>query len=97
MKTILIPHIKTNCGEVFYGSFSYHENKINLELFCKGSQLLDYICNYFIKIVNNKPIRYLKLSKRIFWRINTLNINGSRKEMVDDTFDSLFYFIQKNI
>lgn len=97
MKKIIIPHLKTSCGELFYGHFSFMDNKIIIELSYKGSQLLEYVCVFFVKIVNNHSIVYLLAAKKIFWRLNDLPIKGSRKEMVEETFDLLTTYIVSSI
>jgi hypothetical protein len=97
MKKIIIPHLKTSCGELFYGHFAFIDNKIVIELSYKGSQLLEYICVFFVKIVNNHSIQYLLAAKKIFWRVNNLPIKGSRKEMVEETFDALINYIVSSI
>ncbi len=97
MKKIIIPNLKTSCGEFFYGSFYLLDDKINIELLSKGSQLLDYICLFFTKIVNDRPIKYLLLSKKIFWRMNVKPILGSRKDMVEETLDMLIDFISLSL
>jgi hypothetical protein len=97
MKKIIIPRLKTSCGEVFYGNFFLENNKVMLELSFQGSQLLEYVCLFFIKIVNNHPIPYLLSAKRIFWRLNALPIQGSRKEMVEEIFDLLTAFIKSSL
>ncbi len=95
IKKIAIPKIKTICGELVSGlfSFSVDSKKITLELFPQGSQLLEYSCNFFIKIVNNRSKLYLISAKKIFWRLNTMNLSGSRKEMVNELFDRLISFM----
>ena len=93
MNTIIIPPTKTNCGEIFYGSFLYKDNKMTLELFFQGSQLLEQVGISFINIVQNRPIRYLQLAERIFWRINTLPLQGSRREMAKETIIFLSSYI----
>jgi hypothetical protein len=97
MKKIIIPHLKTSCGELLYGSFSLENNKIIIQLSFQGSQLLEYVCQFFIKIVNNHSIPYLLAAKKIFWRLNALPIKGSRREMVEETFDLLTTYIVSSI
>lgn len=97
MKKIIIPHTKTSCGELFYGNFYIQDNKIIIELLFQGSQLLEYVCLFFIKIVNNRSIKHLLAAKKIFWRLNALPIGGSRKEMVEEVFNNLMFCIVSNI
>lgn len=97
MRKIIIPVLKTSCGELFYGNFYIQDNKITLELLFQGSQLLEYICIFFVKIVNNRGLKYFFSAKKIFWRLNKLPIFGSRKEMVEEVFDSVITFISSEI
>ena len=97
MKKIIIPELKTSCGEFFYGNFCFQDNKMTLELLFQGSQLLEYVCLFFMRIVNGRRAKYLTSARRIFWRLNKLPITGSRKEMVEETFDSLISFISNSL
>jgi hypothetical protein len=93
MKKIIIPIIKTNCGESCYGDFYFIDNLLHIQLLFEGSQLLEYTCLLFIKIVNNRSIKYLLYAKKIFWRLNKLPIIGNRKEMVEEILNKLIHFI----
>jgi hypothetical protein len=93
MKKIIIPLFKTSCGERVSGDF-YIENKIvMLYLIPQGSQLLDYTISLMQKIINNKDFKYTVYADKIFWRLNTLNIQGSRKRMVEEVVE----YIQSSI
>ncbi len=93
MKKIIIPLFKTACGERVSGDF-YIENKIvTVCLIPQGSQLLEYTVSLMEKIINNKDFKYTVYAAKIFWRLNTLNVQGSRKKMVEDVVE----YIQSRI
>lgn len=93
MKKIAIPLFKTGCGEKVFGDF-YIENRIvTVYLVPQGSQLLDYTVSLMQKIINNKDFKYTVYAVKIFWRLNTLNIQGSRKKMVEEVVE----YIQSRI
>ncbi len=87
MKKKTIPLFKTSCGERVSGDF-YIENKIViLYLVPQGSQLLEYTIALIQKIINNKDFKYTLYAAKIFWRLNTLNIQGSRKKMMEEVVE----------
>lgn len=97
MKKYIIPTFRSACGEIVSGSFSYENKKILVVLVPQGSQLLEYACQMFSKIVNENDLLYVKKSKEIFWRQEKQEFQASRKEMINEIFDNVSSFILNTI
>lgn len=89
----IIPLFKTNCGETVSGNYSIEKNIIQINIEFKGSQLLSHTVNLIQKILNNRNIIYHRKLNKIFWRIYTLPVAGSRKQMVENVLS----YIHENI
>lgn len=94
--TLEIPIFKTACGESIRGRFSFSYYYVFLELSFEGSQLLRYVVEKIIHIVDNRRYKYFLYLDLIFWRINKLDIKNNRKNMVIEILSYIKHFVLQN-
>jgi hypothetical protein len=78
--------IKTQCGEEVEIFLNIIKNN-NIKSVCfnsSGSQLISIVLEKICELIDNKNIDYVLIHLEVdFWKDFSLNVSGSRKEMIE--------------